>query len=97
MSGLKAIFHCEAHIDIFSKPLFIWLADTLMSLTTEKMDVSLANDLAVDETPLARSLMYIKKSKFPNIKLCETPGSSGFPAEIWPFITTPWNLIFRKL
>ena len=34
-----------------------------MSLTTEKIDVSSANNLAVDEMLLARSLMYIKKSK----------------------------------
>ena len=34
-----------------------------MSLTTEKIDVSSANKLAVNEMPLVRSLMYIKKNK----------------------------------
>ena len=43
-----------------------------MSLTTEKIDVSSANNLAVDEMPLARSLMYIKKNKGPKIEPCGT-------------------------
>ena len=33
-----------------------------MSLTTEKIDVSSANNLAVNEMPFVRSLMYIKKN-----------------------------------
>ena len=34
-----------------------------MSLTTEKIDVSSANNLPVDEMSLVSSLMYIKKKK----------------------------------
>ena len=68
-----------------------------MSLTTEKIDVSSANNLAVDEMSLVRSLMYIKKNKGPKIEPCGTPASTGVHAEIWPFSTTLWSLLFRKL
>ena len=34
---------------------FIWSADTLMSLTSERIDISQANNMADDEIPL----MYI--------------------------------------
>ena len=52
-----------------------------MSLTTEKMDVSSTNNLAVDEMPSARSFMYIKKNKAPKIESCETLASIGVHAE----------------
>ena len=52
-----------------------------MSLTTEKMDVSSANNFTVDEMPSARSLMYIKKNKAPKIESCETLASIGVHAE----------------
>ena len=68
-----------------------------MSLTTEKIDVSSANNLAVDEMLLARSLMYIKKSKGPKIEPCGTPSSTEVYAEVCPFSTTFWSLLFRKL
>ena len=64
-----------------------------MSLTTEKIDVSSANN----EIPLARSLMYIKKNKGPKIEPCGTPTSTGVHEEIWPFSTTLWSVLFRKL
>ena len=67
-----------------------------MLLTTEKIDVSSANNFAVDEMPLARSLMYIKK-KSPKIEPCGTPASKGFHGEVWPFHTTLWSLLFRKI
>ena len=41
-----------------------------MSLTTETIDVSSANNLAVDEMLLTRSLMYIKKNEGPKIEPC---------------------------
>ena len=52
-----------------------------MSLATEKMDVSSTSNLAVDEMPSARSLMYIKKNKAPKIESCETLASVGVHAE----------------
>ena len=58
-----------------------------MSLTTEKIDVSSANNLVVDEMPLARSLMFIKKNKGLKIEPCKTPASTGVHAEVWPFST----------
>ena len=51
-----------------------------MSWTAEKIDVSLANNLAVDEMPVARSLIYIKKKKGPKIEPCGTPASTGVHA-----------------
>ena len=42
-----------------------------MPLTTKKIDVLSANNLAVDEMPLARSLMYIKKNKCLNLNPVE--------------------------
>ena len=68
-----------------------------MSLTTEKIDVLSANSLAVDEMPLLSSLMYIKKNKGPKIEPCRTPASTGVHVEVWPFSTTLWSLLFRKL
>ena len=68
-----------------------------MSLTTEKIDVSSTNNLAVDDMPLARSLMHIKKNKGHKIESCGTPASTAVHAEVWPFITTLWSLLFRKL
>ena len=68
-----------------------------MLLTTEKIDVSSASSLAVDEMPLVRVLMYIKKSKGPQIEPCGTPASTGVHAEVWTFSTTLWSLLFRKL
>ena len=59
-----------------------------MSLTTDKIDVSSPKNLAVDETSLVRSLMYIKKNKAPKIEPCGTPTSTGVHAEVWPFSTT---------
>ena len=47
--------------------------------------------------PLLRSLKYIKKSKGPKIEPCGTPASTGVHAEIGPFSTTRWSLLFRKL
>ena len=46
--------------------------------------------------PLATSLMYIKKNKGPNIEPCEAPASTGVHAEVWPFRTTLWSLLFKK-
>ena len=41
-----------------------------MSLTTEKIDIASANSFAVDELPLARPLMYIKKNKMFTGDIC---------------------------
>ena len=72
-----------------------------MSLTTEKIDVSSGNSLAVDEMSLLSSLMYIKKNKGPKIEPCRTPASTctstRVHVEVWPFSTTLWSLLFRKL
>ena len=55
-SGLKDIFQWYAHFDILSKSLFNCITDALTS-TTEKMDVSSAKSLTVEEMPLLRSFI----------------------------------------
>ena len=45
-----------------------------------KLCVSSTNNLAVDEIPLIRSLMCIKKNKSPKIESCGTPASTGVHA-----------------
>ena len=45
------------------------------------MEVSSAKSLTVDEIPLYKSFIYIKKNKEPNIKACGTPASTGFHFE----------------
>ena len=67
-----------------------------MSLTTEKIDLSSTNNLVVDDMPLTKSLMHIKKNKGHKIESCGT-ASTGVHAEVWSFITTLWSLLFRKL
>ena len=49
-SGLKAIFHWNAHSEILFKSSFNCFADTATSWTTEKMDVSSAKSLVIDDT-----------------------------------------------
>ena len=68
-----------------------------MSLATEKIDLSSTNNLAVDDMPLPKSLMHIKKNKGHKIESCGTPASTGVHAEVWSFSTTLWSLLFRKL
>ena len=46
---------------------------------------------------LVRSLMYIKKNKGPKIEPFQTPASTEVHAEVWPFSTTLWSLLFRTL
>ena len=65
--------------------------------TTEQIGGSSANNLAVGEIPFARSLMYIKKNKGPITEPHGTPARTGDHTEVWPFITTLWNLLFSKL
>ena len=67
MLVLRDIFHCYSNFHIFLKSLFIWSVDTVMSLTTEKVDVPSENSLVADEIPSTVSLIYTKKNKGPKL------------------------------
>ena len=55
------------------------------------------NNLAVDKIPLAESLTYIKKNKAFKIEPCGTPAGTKVHAEVLPFSTTLWSLLYRKI
>ena len=67
MSGLNIIFHLNAHSDILLRSSFNKFADSDKLYTVENNEVSSANNLADDSKFSGRSLMYIKKSRGPNI------------------------------
>ena len=67
MSGLNIIFHLKTHSNIFLRSSFNKFADSDKLYTVENNEVSSANNLADDYTFSRRSLMYIKKSRGPNI------------------------------
>ena len=48
-SGLNDIFHWWAQLEIFSKSLFNWSVERLIFFTVEKIDVSLAKSLVLEE------------------------------------------------
>ena len=89
-SGLKAIFHWNAHSEILFKSSFNYFADKSTSWTTEKMDVSSAKSLLIDDKFLRRSLIYIKKKRGPKMEPCRTPAIIGNHVEDWPLSNTLW-------
>ena len=62
VSGLKLIFHWNAHLFIFAKSLFSSRAEVLLSWITENKEVSSANSLAFEDNPSDKSLIYIKNN-----------------------------------
>ena len=56
--GLKDIFKWYVHLDIFSKSVFNWTVDSLISLITEKIPV-----FQQFSDWWGRSLMYMKKKQ----------------------------------
>lgn len=61
---------------------FIWSADTLMSLISERIDVSQANTMADDEIPLIyiNGNWCISRKKGPKIEPCRILASTGVRA-----------------
>ena len=59
-SGLNDIFHWYTQLKILIKSSFSCNDDKLISWTTEKIEVSSPNSLAVDDKFLDRSLIYTK-------------------------------------
>ena len=56
-SGLNDVFHWWAQLEIFSKSLFNWSADRLTFFTVEKIDVSSAKSLVLEERLFDKSFM----------------------------------------
>ena len=56
---------------------FKYLADSLRSWTTEKSDLSSANNLAMEMSPSGRSLIYIKNNRGPSRDPCVTLALMG--------------------
>ena len=72
-SELKFIFHLKAQLPIFSKSSLRSLGEVLISLITENIEVSSANNLHSLLRPSDKSLIYIKDNKGPGIDPWETP------------------------
>ena len=90
LSGLKDIFHLYAHSEInciYSKSLFISLAEILGSFTRKKREVSSAKSLTVEVVFCNRSLIYAMKNSGLKVDSC------GTPADECPLSITCWNLV----
>ena len=72
-SGLKLIFHWNAHLFIFFRSSFKFFADKVISWTTENREVSSANSLGFEIKLSERSLINIKKKRGPRIDPWGTP------------------------
>ena len=96
-SGLKSIFHWNAHSEILLKSSFNCFADKSTSWRTEKMDVSSAKCFVIDDKFLLRSLIYIKKKRNHKMEPYGIPAIIGNHVEDWPLSNTLWYLLLRKL
>ena len=72
-SGLKSIFHWYAHWEITLRSRFKYLADSLISWTIGKTDLSSANNSAMEMSRSDRSIIYIKDNRGPRMDPCGTP------------------------
>ena len=96
-SGLNDIFHWYAQLEILIKSSFSCNDDRLISWTTEKIEVSSAKSLAVDDRFLDKSLIYTKNNRGPKTDPWGMPASTGNHEDDWPFNKTLGNLFDRKL
>ena len=87
-SGLNDIFHWYAQLEILIKSSFSCNNDRLILWTTEKIEVSSAKSLAVDDRFLDRSLIYTKSNKDPKISPLGKPASTGDHEDDWPLNRT---------
>ena len=76
-SGLKSIFHLYAHRDIKLRSRFKYLADSLRFRTTEKSNVSSANNLAMELSPSNISFIHIENNGGPRMHPFGTPALIG--------------------
>ena len=75
-SGLKLIFHWKTHSPIFFKSLFRSIFEASTFLTTEKSEVSSANNLGFDAKLSDKSLIEIKNNCGPRIEPWGTQAST---------------------
>ena len=87
-SGLKLVFHRNAHLFIFLRSSCEFFADKVISWTTEKREVSSANSLGFESKLSERSLINIKKKRGLRIDPLWTPTLTLGQEEYWPFKTT---------
>ena len=92
---IKGHFPLVGPIWNFSRSSFNSWVDCV-AWTTEKMDVSSAKSLVVDDNPQPRSLICIKKHKGPKIDPWWTPAETSAQDEEWPCRTTLWCLLLKK-
>ena len=95
-SGLKLIFHWNAHLFIFFRSSFKFFADKVISWTTENREVSSANSLGFEIRLSKRSLVNIRRKRGPRIYPWGTPALTIAHEEFWPFKTTLCFLASRK-
>ena len=95
-SGLKLIFHWNAHLFIFFRSSFKFFADKVISWTTEKKEASSANSLGFETKLSERSLINIKEKRGTRIDPWGTPALTLTHEEYWPFQMTLCFLASRK-
>ena len=67
MSGLKLIFHCNAHFGTLARSSFNSFAKASTLKTTENSEVSSAQSFALDDKSFVKSLINIKNRSGPKI------------------------------
>ena len=93
---LNFVSHWKSHSLIFSRLWLRWLAEVSMSWTTEKKNLSSANNLHLLLMSFDKSLIYITNNKGPKIDPCCTPARTSAQGEHWPLKTTSCFLALRK-
>ena len=91
-SELSDTFQLYAHLEIISRSSVRLLVLSSLLLTTEKKEVSSANNLTLDFNPPGKLLIYIRKNKGPKMDPWGTPPSIGWQFEHWPFRRILWDL-----
>ena len=87
-SGLKLIFHWNAHLFISFRSLFTLLAVLSATLTVENRDVSSANNLGLLWRLSNKSLIYIRNKSGSNVEPWGTPALILAQDELWPLRLT---------
>ena len=93
-SGLKIIFHWNAHLFSFAKSQFSSRAK--LSWITESKDVSSANSLTFKDNPSDKPLIYIKNNNGPSEEPWETSALTLDQSETCPFNKTLCFFFLRK-
>ena len=96
-SGLNDSFHWYGQLKILIKSSFSCNDDRLILWTTEKIEVSSAKSLAVDDRFLDKSLIYTKNNRGPKKDPWGTPVNTRDHEDHWPFNKTIWDLFDGKL